>query len=480
MARVAKDNTFNQARNLGVLNGSKGYSNRVSAADPVDIVRFRVRNRSNFQAALQGLSNDADLTLLNRQRRILAVSSNSDQETEVIETELNAGIYFVQVERQRGSTRYSLRLSNQAGGSSGDAGNTLATALRITPGTVPFVIADAVGTSDTDDFYRVTVDAPANLDVTLGGLNNFVGLQVLDASGTVVASSNRSNTTLRNLNLNLLPGNYFIQITASQANAAPVNYSLTATLTAPQLFGLTSNNFLVAFNPNNLNAVQIPVTGLGLTETLVDLDFRPATGQLFGLSNVGRLYTVNALTGAATIVGNSTPVNLIGTRFGIDFDPIADRLRVVSNSDQSLRLNPSTGELTNSDPFLTYAATDANSSTSPDTTRIAYGNNRPGAAATTLYAIDNSLNLLATQGSPAGTPTAANTGQLFTTGRLNTSFNNNGGFDIFTDVAGFDFAYATSNTNLFGINLATGVPTSLGSVQVNGTGVALIGLAVRP
>ena len=41
---------------------------------------------------------------------------------------------------------------------------------------------------------------------------------------------------------------------------------------------------------------------------------------------------------------------LNGQRFGFDFNPAADRIRVVSDSDQNLRLHPDTGAIAASDP----------------------------------------------------------------------------------------------------------------------------------
>ena len=42
------------------------------------------------------------------------------------------------------------------------------------------------------------------------------------------------------------------------------------------------------------------VSGLQSNETIVGIDFRPATGQLYALGTSSRLYTLNTSTGAAT------------------------------------------------------------------------------------------------------------------------------------------------------------------------------------
>src|SRR3954454_5495939 len=67
------------------------------------------------------------------------------------------------------------------------------------------------------------------------------------------------------------------------------------------LLALTDNNFLMRFNsaaPGTIDSVQL-VTGLQAGERMVGIDFRPRTGQLFGVglqsgaTDTVRLYTIN-------------------------------------------------------------------------------------------------------------------------------------------------------------------------------------------
>ncbi len=91
-----------------------------------------------------------------------------------------------------------------------------------------------------------------------------------------------------------------------------------------------------------------PITGLTPGDQLVGIDFRPATGQLYGLSTPGggpgsaQLYIIATETAVATQVGAPNAV-LGGTSFGFDFNPVPDRIRVVSNAGENLRLNPNDG-----------------------------------------------------------------------------------------------------------------------------------------
>ena len=149
-----------------------------------------------------------------------------------------------------------------------------------------------------------------------------------------------------------------------------------------EFYGITAANVLVKYNANASQTAlaQVPVTGLQSGENLLSIDFRPATGQLYGLGNSNRLYIINTETGVARPVGAApfTP-GLLGTVASIDFNPTVDRLRVVSNVGENFRLNPETG---------TVAAIDGNINNAEKITGVAYTNTFAGASATTLFDID--------------------------------------------------------------------------------------------
>src|SRR6185503_9884471 len=144
-------------------------------------------------------------------------------------------------------------------------------------------------------------------------------------------------------------------------------------------------------------------------------DFRPATGQLFALGSSSRLYRLNTTTGTATRVSNSAlspPLN--GAAFGFDFNPAVDRIRVVSDGRQNLRLHPDLGTVAAVDTPLAYAPGDTNAVSIPSVAGAAYTDNLAGTPSTTLFVVDSNLDILARQGSAGGLPTSPNSGQLFT------------------------------------------------------------------
>ena len=241
------------------------------------------------------------------------------------------------------------------------------------------------------------------------------------------------------------------------------------------IYGVTTSNVLIGFTsvaPGTILS-SVTITGLQAGETIVGIDFRPVTRQLYGLGSTSRVYTINLTTGAATLVGSGFTPALTGTAFGFDFNPTVDRIRVTSEANQNLRLNPSTGALTAVDTNLAYAAGDVNSGADPNAVGAAYTNNFVGATTTTLYDIDSNLDILVTQNPP-------NSGTLNTVGPLGFNTSDLVGFDI-SRVSGTAFASLTapaaSSSQLFTVNLTTGAVTLVGTI---GGGVAVRGITIVP
>ena len=261
---------------------------------------------------------------------------------------------------------------------------------------------------------------------------------------------------------------------------------------AEKAVAVTASNKLLKFNAGRPSRIlaSLNITGLQAGETLLGIDYRVAKDQLYGLGSSGRLHIINEDTAVASAVGVPFAVKLDGTQFGFDFNPTVDRIRVVSNTGQNLRLHPDTGAVIDSNPALEgvqtdgklmCAAGDLNFGKSPITVGAAYSYNKADTKITTNFALDAAAGTLVTQGSresviPAVSP---NTGQLFTIGSLGLAFNN-ASFDIqaVTDVA---FAAlnsdGTSSSRWVMIDLKTGAAKSLGSV---GGGERVVGVAMEP
>src|SRR5262245_65173573 len=206
-------------------------------------------------------------------------------------------------------------------------------------------------------------------------------------------------------------------------------------VTPTTLIALSTDNRLLAFDSSSPGTLQgtLPITGLQTGESVVGIDFRPATSQLYGLGSSNRLYTINPTSGAATPVGTGTfAVPLIGTGFGFAFDPVADRIRVVSDAGQNMRIDPDTGEVVDAEPNTPGTQTDADLSPPGHVVEVAYTNDAAGATVTTLYGIDSALNMFVQIGGPDGNA-SPNLGAVTPVAPLGTDTSDQVGLDISPD-----------------------------------------------
>lgn len=247
------------------------------------------------------------------------------------------------------------------------------------------------------------------------------------------------------------------------------------------VYAVTDAAELIRFNAGRPQHIEqrLPLQGLPPGDRLVGIDFRVARGVLYALSASGRLYTVDTSTARLSAVGSGAPVALQGQRFGVDFNPVADRVRVASDSGQNLRLHPDTGALAATDPAVQLPAT--RTGAAPVVVAgAAYTYNKRDDKLTTNYAIDIANGWLLTQGSREGVQpvVSPNTGVLAAVGELGTGALEDAAFDIAdTNNAALAALRSGGRTRLFAVDLDSGRATLLGTV---GDGRALWGLAIAP
>ncbi|MBX3192784.1 MAG: DUF4394 domain-containing protein [Labilithrix sp.] len=241
-----------------------------------------------------------------------------------------------------------------------------------------------------------------------------------------------------------------------------------------RIWGVDEDGRLVNFRVNAAGTVSVKlITGLATNEKLLGVDFRPANGLMYGLGSSSRIYTIDRTTGEATVVGDGaafTPA-VAGQAHGFDFNPVADRIRLHTDVDQDLRIDPNTGKVAGVDAPLAFATGDVNEGQSPNVVGTAYTNSvNPAPATTVLYAIDSTRDLLVRLNNP-------NDGMIQTLGSLGIDVDQAAGFDI----TGAGVAYAVlkvgPETALYTIDLTTAAATKVG---VLGYPVGLTGIAVEP
>jgi hypothetical protein len=268
------------------------------------------------------------------------------------------------------------------------------------------------------------------------------------------------------------------------ASAAPAAAALTGEL----VYGLTSDGGLITFYSSKPNQTvsNVSITGTMAGESVIGIDFRPSdlngdattdVGKLYAVTDASRLYVISAATGAATFAATlSTAIN--GTAIGFGFNPTVDRIRVHTDANQNLRINPD-GGATTVDGALAYTAGDPAFGQNPDIGATAYTNNdNDPATGTALYAIDAASASLVTFTAATG---GANGGQLTTVGSLGVAASTSAGFDISASSGTAYAVFASSpsgKSTLYSIDLATGTATKLGMLAQ--TSSALLSIAIQP
>lgn len=244
-------------------------------------------------------------------------------------------------------------------------------------------------------------------------------------------------------------------------------------------FGISGDGTLMATfttdRPDVLNWVRSIVNLSGDT-ALVGIDFRVQDGLLYGVGNKGGIYTIKTPSGGEDVVVTKVSqlrYALNGTTFGVDFNPAADRLRVISDNGQNLRHNLN-DHTTIQDLNLTTPPAEG---TTKGVTAAAYTNNDLVAAtATTLFDVNTNSDQVVIQ-SPANNGTLAPTGSLGLDAQLKA------GMDIYSTLSGGKtvdnaaFAsltpYGASLPSLYSVNLLTGEASVIKRFPLNITDLAI-------
>ena len=240
---------------------------------------------------------------------------------------------------------------------------------------------------------------------------------------------------------------------------------------AEEVFGLVGSSSIVTFDsasPGTITSNRT-ITGLASGVTLTGIDLRPADNQLYSVSTTGTVYrlTLSGANYTATSLGTiSTSPG--GHSFGLDFNPTVDRLRMVSDTNQNLRINQTT-----TPPGVTVdGMITLDGSSHVDLIGAAYTNSVFGATTTTLFGIDAFTDALVRATNPNG-------GIYTSVGPLGLSL-------APTDLLGFDISgfsgagFFSVNDNFYGINLATGGASLIGGLGTQGITGITIGAVPEP
>ena len=221
------------------------------------------------------------------------------------------------------------------------------------------------------------------------------------------------------------------------------------------LLGLTADNALVSIDSETRRA-GAPLRITGTDGRVVGIDQRPQDGRVYGVTERGQIVTIDPATGRATQVSRLNTEFASGGRAVVDFNPAANRLRVMGMNGANLRVNVDTGEAVR-DGTLKYAAGTPFAETAPRIVAGAYTNSVSGAPATALYTIDTLTRSFNLQAPP-------NDGVQQPRGQVAEMLPPGVAFDILTDAQGGNAGFLLAGRMLHAVDLDSGAARPLGEV----------------
>ncbi len=224
---------------------------------------------------------------------------------------------------------------------------------------------------------------------------------------------------------------------------------------AATLVGLTADNHLVRIDTETRRA-GAPVMVRGVEGVLIGIDVRPADDRLYGVTDRNQIVAIDPASGAATPVSTLSQPFVSGGRAVVDFNPVADRLRLMGMNGTNYRINVDNGAVT-VDGTLKYQTGTPLAETTPRIVSGAYTNSVKGTQATQLFTVDSLLRQLNLQAPP-------NDGVQQPKGEIAASLPPGVAFDILADAQGGNTAYALAGGTLHTVSLELGSATPRGAV----------------
>jgi hypothetical protein len=222
---------------------------------------------------------------------------------------------------------------------------------------------------------------------------------------------------------------------------------------AGSIIGLVGGKWIVTIDPASRKVIRsFDIKGAA---NLVGIDARPADGALYGVTNDGWIVTIDMKSGKAMQKSKLSENLKAGTTVTVDFNPVADRLRLMSSDGTNLRVNVDDGKAV-VDGSHKYKDGDPNAGKTPKVIAGAYSNSVKGTKATALYNIDATTGTLVTQAPP-------NDGVLNTVGPLGVSLNGAAAFNIVADGEG-NSAWLANGGSLYSVDLKSGKASLAGKI----------------
>jgi Domain of unknown function (DUF4394) len=220
-----------------------------------------------------------------------------------------------------------------------------------------------------------------------------------------------------------------------------------------RIVGLVDGKTIVTIDPASKKVTSaVAISGAG---PLLGIDVRPADGMLYGVTSDGNIVTIDVASGKATVKSKLSEPWTRSTATTFDFNPAADRLRLMSSEGVSWRINVDDGKVIVDG---SHKFKDPMAGKTPRVIAGAYTNSFKDTKATTLYNIDAATGSLVTQAPP-------NDGILNSVGPLGVAINGSAAFNIVSSGPDQNQAWLAMGGALYTVDLKTGKATMAGKIS---------------
>jgi len=310
------DDAPSGSRSLGQLKKAKTIKGFIGSFDQVDYYKVKLTGRSSLATSLSNMSEKVTLRVLDTKGN----SVSKGKKTFIAKT-LEAGTYYIQVNsRASKGTSYTLKASaiSSPGNNSGDSPSTPVGSGVLPPndlkdpGSLPGTAFDTgkldttksykgiVGSADTADFYRFTLDKPTQFsssfsDVVGGGLSAQL-IYDINGNGFVDAGDEIGNGL--EIKKSLGAGTYFLGVSPASADVF-ITYNLKLSGAAITGISTLAEPPIGLGKATDLGAVSGPLSIKQLVGSTDSTDVYKFT--LNGISNFSTLLNSTQSTGDVTL-----------------------------------------------------------------------------------------------------------------------------------------------------------------------------------
>jgi hypothetical protein len=286
----------------------------VGAQDLDDYYAIDVTGWTFIDLALEGLTADADLQLLDEFEAIVGSSEIAGPGSEYVQQVVPAGRYYIRVTSYEGDSDYTLYLYSEPTEAPppDTVGNTAEEATAIEPPTdAPQTFQERLDISDHDDWYSFTVTDYTEVTASITGLQSDLDIAIVDSAGNPVVTSDNGSNTDEIVTTVVGPGTHYVHV---YVYAGQSDYSLEVTglpseppppdnagntqdqaadlgaLDAGSTTGLTGNDWVGAGDPDDWYSFSVGAQApleIRVDNATADLDLEliDVNGEIVTVSN---------------------------------------------------------------------------------------------------------------------------------------------------------------------------------------------------